>query len=205
MYRILLAVAVCGAVMAQQPSVGVFLDFETSPPAALLEALRTHADNLLRPTGIVPAWRLLRENKGNEMFSDVFIVRFKGGCNASASAAAEAPDPDAASTRLGATMVRGGHVLPWAEVQCDAVKQGVQKISPRRRALAFSQALAKVVTHELYHLLADTTGHGRRGLTKAALRWDELTRDSTRFRDGDMEAYLHRHKAASKEKGPPKP
>jgi hypothetical protein len=184
MYRILTILAVCGVGMAQQPSVGIFLDFDKTPPAPVVEALREHADLLLKQAGIVPAWRLLRQSKGTESFPDVFIVRFKGACHNLRLPLGGALDGDAA-TRLGATRVRHGEVLPWAEVECDAVKRGVATVAPKRRLLAFGQALAKVVTHELYHLLLNTTAHGSSGLSRAIIPWSDLTRSSTGFRGDD--------------------
>jgi hypothetical protein len=203
MYRILIVLAVCGVGIAQQPSVGIFLDFEKAPPPALLDSLRSHAESLLKPAGVLPVWRLLSENKGNELFSDVLIVRFKGGCNGRAPLS-PLDDSEKGSTRLGATKVREGRVLPWAEVECDAVKQGVAKVAPKRRLRVFGQALAKVLSHELYHLLLNTTGHGRRGLSRPALEWEELMSGKTRFESGELDR-SGRGASTAEKKDPPRP
>jgi hypothetical protein len=205
MYRILTVLAVCGVGIAQQPCVGIFLDFEKTPPPAVVDALREHADWLLHQAGVVPAWRLLKDSKGGESFSDVFIVRFKGACH-NLRLPLQAPSESDSATRLGATLVRNGEVLPWAEVECDAVKRGVATVTPKRRLFAFGQALAKVVTHELYHLLLNTTGHGATGLSRSVIPWSELTRTSAAFRGGEWDAYHARRLSASPAKGnPPRP
>jgi hypothetical protein len=182
MYRILFAIAFCGVGTAQQLSLGIFLQFEKSPSAALVDGIGARVERLLRPAGISPSLRLLAESKGREIFSEVLVVKVKGSCSGRDPAPAAEGSNDG-SVRLAATAVRDGQVTPWAEVECDAIRGAIMNIVPAGRAAAMGEALAKVIAHESFHLLLNTTSHGARGLARSALRWDQLLGDANFCKD----------------------
>jgi len=164
---------------AQTAGVGVFMQFESAPAAASLEVMKTEVDHLLKASGIEIDWRLVKENHGDESFSRVVFLKFKGSCKSEGAA----PPPNDFGTlgethALGSTQVQNGRVLPYSEVECDQVRKALSYLGPgagrKERQSALGRAMARVVAHELYHILARTTAHAAVGLARATHSLEEL-------------------------------
>jgi len=173
-----------------KPSVGVFLDFDSVPGTNSVEIMKHEVDHLLKPSGVSVDWRLAADNHGSESFTGLVVMKFKGKCKVEEWQ--QDPIPGSTST-LGATQVSEGHVLPFSEVKCDAVKEALSYLpagaNQRERQRAFGLAMGRVVAHELYHILARTTGHAARGLAKAAESLQDLVSlQGLPFRAEDNEA-----------------
>jgi hypothetical protein len=155
------------------PSVGIFMDFDAKPGSASLEVMKNVVGELLKPSGVSLDWRLTKENRGTESFTSLVVLRFKGTCRVES-----APQPAndfgtlGDGRALGATRVDHGQVLPYSEVECDRVRAAMSvfgsMVGRTERQTAFGLALARIVAHELYHILARTTQHAAHGLGKAS-------------------------------------
>jgi hypothetical protein len=171
--------------MAASP-VGVYLEFDEPPSPTAVEAMRKEASGVLDRVGIQIAWRLVSENRGNEPFERLAVVRFTGKCACQGFLQA---------TRdilvLGTTAVVDGHVLPYSQVRCDAVRRLLPDIeygADRPTADAtLGRVLARVLSHELYHALLGITHHGSSGLAKGFQSTEELKSGELAFYGGDWE------------------
>jgi hypothetical protein len=71
-----------------------------------------------------------------------------------------------------------GHVLPFMEVRCDRIQRAVRETMRwdhrQRSDFYFGRALARVLAHEVYHILGKTSGHGSKGIAKPAFSGEEL-------------------------------
>jgi hypothetical protein len=105
-----------------------------------------------------------------------YVVRleFRGACDFS-STAIQFLQP----TTLAVTRTVGAEVLPHTIVNCDRVRVNLsaapapETVSGRDRLLG--RALARVLSHELYHVLAASTQHLGVGLAKPNLSIADLT------------------------------
>jgi hypothetical protein len=170
-----------GAGSDDPATLGIFMHFESTPSPAAVQAMQKELKSLLAPANILPAWRPLKRSQGDERFDRVVIVRFKGSCRTNSRFDAGPDDMFAGEIALANTKVRGGRVLPLAEVECDNVKKGVAKAPLRERSILFGNMLGRVVAHELYHLLVGTVDHQRNGLAKAVANWNELLATHANF------------------------
>ena len=71
---------------------------------------------------------------------------------------------------LGTSLVSGGQVMPFSEVECDQVRKTLAyegRSTEMDRQCALGRAMGRVVAHELYHVLACTTKHAGNGLARA--------------------------------------
>jgi hypothetical protein len=174
-----------GGLMAASP-VGVYLDFEEPASQAAMEAMRKEASAALDHVGIRIAWRLVSENQGNEPFERLVVVTLTGKC---------ACGGFLKSTReilvLGTTAVDSGHVLPFSQVRCDAVRRllpEVEYAADRRTGdAALGRVLGRVLAHELYHAVLGTIHHASSGLAKGFQSTEELKSDEISFEGGDWE------------------
>jgi hypothetical protein len=175
------------------PSVGLFLDFDSTPGSVPMETMKQEVDKILKPSGVALDWRLKGENRGNEAFDGLVVLKFKGKCKVDGWSRPD-PDPVRGDDRtLGATRIANGRVLPFTEVRCDEVKRALAYLRPeanaRERQRAFGVALGRVVAHELYHILARTTTHAARGLAQASESLQDLVAAGAMgFREEDSSA-----------------
>jgi hypothetical protein len=150
--------------------------------AEALHAMQAEVEALFVPAAIRVHWQSPGKS---EVVSRLAVIRFSGNCDANAAIPASlrfaARDADA----LGQTQVVDGHVLPIAEIRCDAVRQFIAndlKATPAAaRNEVLGRALGRVVAHELYHVLLRTRHHGREGLARPAQSSAELVAVRTSF------------------------
>ena len=164
---------------AQHPSVGVFLDFDSPPGAGPLSVMEKEVENILKASGVSLDWRMLKDNHGNEPFARLVVLKFKGTCKAEQWPQTATDFGSLGETReLASSQVDHGVVLPYGEVRCDELRMALRYIHPgtarAARQLAFGRAMARVVAHELYHMLAGTTAHTATGLAKASHSLEDL-------------------------------
>lgn len=174
------------------PVVGIFLDFENVPSQLSVDQMKRQVSAILKPSGLLLNWKLLEENRGDESFTDLVVMRFKGKC---AIGPGDLDFEEKGWPRekvvMGATRMSEGRVLPFSEVECDQVRRclpfaGV--VNVQQQQFALGRALGNVVAHELYHILAKTAGHAKEGLAKATQSWKDLVRTPMGFQESDSRA-----------------
>ena len=131
----------------------------------------------------------------DESFAGLVVLKFKGKCKVEnwAQQPESSTFAPGDTQALGSTQVQNGHVLPFSEVKCDAVKQALSYLRPganqSEKQKALGLVMGRVVAHELYHILARTTGHATRGLARAAESLQDLVSGpEIPFRAEDSEA-----------------
>lgn len=123
-----------------------------------------------------------------EFSNDILITRVRGVCRIDAMPPIQAHKADT----LGRTLVTDGRILPYIELDCRQIsgavrKQLIGKPEQERRRL-LGRALARVLAHEIYHVLAQTHEHGPQGVAAESLSGDDLVRERLDFRFEDFEA-----------------
>ena len=181
LWLVLLAASIAGSRPgAKHPAVGVFIDFDASPSQRSIDEMKKEAGKILNTAGYELDWRSLKQNHGNEGFNNVVVVKFRGKCRLEFPALL---NPDTVSSvTLASTLVQDGRVLPFSEVQCDQVRRILAYGPPKDRQKALGLALGRVVAHELYHFLSNTTKHAATGLAAATHDWLDLTLGASTFR-----------------------
>ena len=164
----------------RHPAIGVFIDFDAVPSQGSIDEMKKEAAKILNTAGYELDWRNLKYNRGNEGFNQVVVVKFHGKCRLEFPAVVN-PDYDTSSA-LASTLVQDGRVLPFSDVQCDQVRRLLAYAPPKDRQKALGLALGRVVAHELYHFLLNTTRHAASGLTAATHDWLDLTSGSASFK-----------------------
>lgn len=170
------------------------MDFESAPGETSVHAMEQEVDKLLKPSGIALDWRLIQENRGDQPFKSLVVLRFKGSCKADwIPQAKDDTDLPGENHELASTRVSNGRVLPFSEVECDQVRNALRYLHPgaglRERQLALGRALGRVVAHELYHIFARTTAHSAHGLAQPSQSLEDLVKvEGPAFREQDSKA-----------------
>ena len=158
----------------------LYIHFQQDPPDAVLESIQEELSDIMVPAGMEFEWRSLSKTLGNEVSVELAVIHFKGTCDAADLSPTEAyPGP------LGWTHMSDGEILPFSDINCDGIRLFLQRDLLRapepNRAALFGHAIARVLAHELYHILAKTTKHGAWGVGKPAYSVQELLANKFQF------------------------
>ena len=172
---------------AQVGTAALYTDFRNEPAPGVLQALHQELDALMAPNGLHFVWKSLHENQFSAS-PELAVVTFSGRCDVLPPAPSPLP-----VTRLGWTHISDGIVLPFAEVDCNAILTYVSrdlwaKPAPSRESI-LGRAIARVTAHELLHILAGTAAHGDHGVDHPTLSVSQLLADDMRF--DELEPAFH--------------
>jgi len=158
---------------AQLAPVALYTQFYVQPPAAVVDSIEAEVASIMAPMGLHFEWRDLVSSNGSQISVELAVINFKGRCDVAALSPHDSnPGP------LGWTHISEGVILPFADVDCDAVRGFIQKqllmVRAEDREQAFGRALGRVLAHELYHIFANTTRHGSDGVGREYYNADDL-------------------------------
>jgi hypothetical protein len=168
-----------------RPATTVLLQFDEKYSPETVGEMKQEAAKILKDSGLRLDWRLLSETKPADSFNDVIIVRFKGECAITAPAVAvERGDVFARTHTV------NGEVLPFTDVLCDKVSASVRSVittkQRRRGNYLLGRALGRVLSHEIFHVVARTGDHSEKGVTRSALSGAQLVSKHLVMSDTDL-------------------
>ncbi len=149
-------------------------------------AMQEEALRLLRSSSILPEWRGNRDVSSSERFETLVVVSFNGQCRTGT----DIPRVED-QLPLGRTRLIDGRVQPFIEIECERVRASLHAAERMTQNLntdaALGRALARVLSHELYHVLARTTEHTRTGIAKPSLSGADLVSAYLAFAPADLD------------------
>jgi hypothetical protein len=159
------------AAPAISPDVGVFLDFQDLPAQSTIEAMEREVQSIMRPAGLTFAWRNLGiPEQSHGIFADLVVVRFDGSCSGLLPPAANA-GMSGEPVSLADTKISNGQVLHFTDVHCDELRRylsaSATRLTESGRSLLYGRALGRIVSHEMWHILAGTEKHASAGIARA--------------------------------------
>lgn len=185
------ALPLCGAQDGTElPPIVLYTQFVVQPPAAVLDGMRGEVRSIMAPIGLRFQWHDLVSSNGTRVSVELAVITFKGRCDV------EGLRPhDRTPGALGWTNISDGVILPFANVDCSAVRGFIQRElldtrTPSREA-TFGRALGRVLAHELYHIFANTTRHGEEGVAREFYSSHDLLAADFQFQAKESLALLH--------------
>ena len=148
--------------------------------------MKQELGSILKGSAIQIDWRERNQVSSSESFANLVVVNFHGACKIGPAADREAePGP------LAFTHTSDGAILPFSEVECDRVRSTLLRAKPRQdyghSEIVFGRALARVLAHELYHVLAGTESHSHQGITQRALSGADLVSDQLELDPAELD------------------
>jgi hypothetical protein len=129
------------------------------------------AAHILKQSGVSLRWRIGIPTQS--VSGSLVVVRLEGRCDMDGSPAFLVPGP------LGWSHEVNGTMLPFSNLACDNLRGAVESAMTGgnhvRGNVLLGRAMGRVLAHELYHIVADTTAHGHDGVAQSALTPRELT------------------------------
>ena len=148
--------------------------------------MKQELGSILKGSAIQIDWRERNQVSSSESFANLVVVNFHGACKIGLAADREAePGP------LAFTHTSDGAILPFSEVECDRVRSTLLRARPGQdyghSEIVFGRALARVLAHELYHVLAGTESHSHQGITQRALSGADLVSDQLELDPAELD------------------
>jgi hypothetical protein len=158
----------------------VYLKSDPAQPAAPVTYMKRELTSLMRAAGYRVEW-------GGESNSDfLVVVELNGNCVLPAGYAGR-DVPAATSPALASTNVTDGRVLPFASVNCGALTRSLSTVLSKdaaaQRDFYYGRAMARVIAHELYHIVMRTTDHSRNGVSRSCFSTSDLVTERFVFED----------------------
>ena len=164
----------------------LLIQVENPVPARTLDEIRTELNSVMRMTGWDFDLLLFTDMAPNQEFRDLVVVRFKGECRMAALPVRRQDGP------LAFAHTSDGEVLPFMDVFCDRIRGSVRAAmwgdQYRRADQIMGRALARIIAHELYHIIGKTSVHSPSGIANHSLSGEQLVSDKLDFTPEAMEA-----------------
>ena len=158
----------------------IYTEYDKTPPSAVEGALRLELGRLVSPIGLNTEWKSLSDPRSGDSAPALVVISFKGRCD-TVSLEPRRSSPGA----LAWTHISDGQILPFIDVDCEKTRQflqlGLLRFDGGLRDGILGRALARLVAHEMYHVFAETTHHGKEGVAEPSCTATELLSDDFRF------------------------
>jgi len=183
---LLCAVDAVAASAVQGGELTIVFGFDGPSSRQSVQAMKREVDAIMHDSGVQVNWRDRKDIHPTDSFTNLVVVTFHGKC-------VMEPVPFLYDERgpLAFTNTSDGDVLPFSEIACDRVRSSVRGAmwggDFARSDLLFGRALAGVLAHELYHVLAGTDSHADSGVAKRALSGAELISDQLRLNRNELD------------------
>jgi hypothetical protein len=172
----------------QPGSVAVYFQGAPSNSDVALDSLKTELTSLLNGATYKIQWG--DSQKPGVNAGHLVVVELHGSCSPS-------PTPFHISengSRLASSQLVDEQILPFLTLDCGAVNDllgfAIAQLPPGQRDVVYGRALARLLAHEFYHFLTQTTHHTKSGIAKATVSAADLLSDHFDF-DGEAFARLH--------------
>jgi len=162
---------------AQTRTLAVYSDSARRLDGSVAHALQTELQRVMSPAGIEIV--SLQSGASSDDLPEVQLAvvgTFQGDC--SVETLPDQPGRTIQTRTMAESSVSGGRVLPYFRVDCTRI---IRTLAPSLRPLSvpmregiLGRALARAIAHEIYHILAQTTGHDKSGIAKASLSLSDL-------------------------------
>ena len=192
----------CLSLTAGGPSpIAVFMNFQSEPSPEALSQMEREITEIMKPSGLAFDWRMIKDHRLGESFSDLVVLTFKGHCQMAGPTYDEL-GPLFERQPLAYTRISEGHVLPFSDVQCDTIRNyiapNMAAAHPADREGILGRALGRVVAHEMYHMLASTTIHAEDGVARSFHTRKDLTAPEFHFTQRESQLLRELKSAAPK-------
>ena len=185
---VVFVVVCCGVcAQAQTHSLAVYSSTSDSVDDIAAHSLKVELQRLLRPAGIEISWHVKSSTSASEEVERLVVGTFEGSCDVqSISRRSES----AAVRAYAETIVSSGKILPYFRVDCSRVLRTLAPTFgplsvPMRQGL-MGRALARVMAHEIYHILAETSVHASVGVAKSSLSAEDLLAEKFDFSQSSL-------------------
>jgi len=187
-YLVVVLLGAVGALAEPSPTVApltIVFRFDGPYSGKSLLEMKRELGTILQDSGILIDWRDQGDVAASDSFPNLVVVKFRGKCRME-------PVPYLYDERgpLAFTYSTDGAVLPFSEIECDKVRSSLRAAmwggDYKRSDILFGRALARVLAHELYHVLAKTHSHAGQGIAEKSLSGVQLISERLQLNQAEL-------------------
>lgn len=172
----------------REPDISVLVESSSPIAPAIRRSMEKELRRLFSPSDTQIQIVFDRDPNENTVYeSQVIMMRLVGQCDAVPAPSRYTHKPDT----LGRTFITDGVILPFVELDCrqisGAIRQRLLTVSKEERPMLLGRAMARVLAHEIYHVLAATMEHTHHGIAAETMSAAQLTEERHDFRFEDFE------------------
>ena len=159
-------------------TVAILYHFEQPYAQRALQETERELKALIGGDTLALEWHDREDFEGKPTFSKIVVLNFQGACDPRSDSSFDGP-MDGWLARM---HVIDGSVQPFGDVNCDLIR-AVMTSAPHSTGLTdqeFGHGLARVLAHELYHFLTQSTEHAAQGLEKPSFSRQDLVSENLR-------------------------
>jgi hypothetical protein len=156
----------------------VYLSAVGAQPQRPLDYMKLELGRLMGTAGYRIEWADSRDPERPSTESPLAVVQLRGTC-------AITTVPAAKVGALASTAVSDGHIIPFSWMDCTSLTRVLTAplaYEPAaRRDFLYGRAMARLLAHELYHVLLKTGDHSREGLARPGFTTSDLLTERFEF------------------------
>jgi hypothetical protein len=146
--------------------------------------MKRELSGMMRRAGYRVVWGDPRNPGKTGQVSTLVVLELRGSCSLPAGSY-PVEQPVASGASLGETSVSSDGVMPFSRVNCANLTRMLAPVlagAPcAQRDYLYGRAMARVVAHELYHVMMGSRGHGHEGVAKSSFTLSDLLREHFDF------------------------
>ena len=177
------------AIPAPERKLVIFLksDSVLAPGASM--QMKQELGALLQPAAIRVEWKDPAADRGGSENDYVAVVHLRGSCRPTEPGTRFQHSVSGPFT-LASSAVADGVILPFGDIDCAALNSffgpSLWRTPDKEREFVYARALARLMAHELYHVIAQTHSHSQSGLAEPAVTVTELLSDHFEFTESAL-------------------
>ena len=177
------------SIPAPEKRLVIFLTSDVTIAPAAFSEMKHELSHLLSAAAIHIEWLDPAVSAGGVIDDYSAVVRLRGSCRPTEPAtrfqtAVPGPFP------LASSAMADGVVLPFVEVDCGALNAflgpSLWRTSDQIRESRYARAVARLMAHEIYHVVGQTHLHARTGIAEPAFTVAELLSDHFEFTEDTL-------------------
>jgi hypothetical protein len=167
----------------------IFLTSDSLIAPAVSFEMKQELDHLLQAAAIRVKWQDLLVDRSAAENDFSALVRLRGSCRPTEPSARFEHAVSGPFT-LASSAVANGVILPFVDVDCAALNaflgSSLWKEPEEVQEFVYARAVARLMAHELYHVVGQTHGHARSGVAEPAFTVAELLSDHFEFTESTL-------------------
>jgi hypothetical protein len=167
----------------------IFLTVGASQPAGPVAYMKQELDSILDNAGFQVVWEDPRHPDPTGLPSSIVVLELRGVCGLPQGADRLEPSVSSGAS-LAETAVSAQGVTPFSWVNCANLTRLIgPELSTQpgaEREYLYGRAMARVVAHEVYHVVMGSRDHGRNGVAKASFTVADLLDEVFPFDPGEL-------------------
>jgi hypothetical protein len=170
-------------------------------PAETLAEMNRELGTLMQRASFRVLWRHANEPSSSGS-AHLIVVELVGAC---AFPPRDSPVPLASNFALASSSVVDGRVLPFSWVDCSALTRflgpAILNLADAEQARIYGRSMARLLAHEFYHVLAQTSEHTSTGISKPRFSIADLLADHLDFGIAALERFRNPSSVSNTDEG----